>query len=88
VGSQRAVPAAEEQADYQGAEISTMPMYSPTKKMPPFHARVLDVITVGQLLLGFRLVERVTVGDGHAGNEEGGEAEELRDDEPQVLVLG
>src|SRR5690606_17675285 len=35
----------------------------------------------------FRLVERMPVGDRHAGDDEGTEAEELRDDEPQVLLL-
>ncbi|MND94711.1 hypothetical protein D3C80_869380 [compost metagenome] len=45
------------------------------------------MVTVGQFLFRFRLVERVTVSHGDASDEEGAEAEELRNDEPQVLGL-
>ncbi len=36
-----------------------------------FHPGIFDVVTVGQFLLGFRLVKRVTVAHGHAGDGEG-----------------
>ena len=42
------------------------------------------MVTVSQFLLGFRLVKRVTVAHRHAGDREGHEAEELRNDVPDV----
>jgi hypothetical protein len=42
----------------------------------PFHAGVFNVVTVGQFLFRFRLVERVTVSHGHASDKEGHETEE------------
>ena len=45
------------------------------------------MITVSQLLFGFRLVKRVTVTYRYARNRKGHEAEELRDDVPQMRLV-
>ena len=45
------------------------------------------MVTIGQFLLRFRLVERVTVTHRHAGDGESDEAEELRNDVPQMRLV-
>ena len=45
------------------------------------------MVTIGQFLLGFRLVKRVTVTDRHAGDSEGDKAEELRNHVPQMRLV-
>ena len=81
------MPAAEEQRHQQRRNQHDADVFA-DEEHAPFHPGIFNVITVGQFLLGFRLVEGVTVGHGYAGNEEGTEADELRNDVPQALVLG
>ena len=45
------------------------------------------MVTIGQFLLRFRLVERVTVTHRHAGDGESHEAEELWDNVPQMRLV-
>ena len=68
------MPATEEEG-HDERKRSARCRCTPHEEQTPFHAGVLDVITVGELLLGFRLVKRVAVGDGDPGKQEGDEAE-------------
>ena len=80
------MPAAEEQGRQQRRDQYDADVLA-DEEHAPFHPGVLDVVAVRQFLLRFRLVERVTVGHGDAGDDEGAEAEELRNDEPDVVDL-
>ena len=77
------MPATEEQGHYERGDQHYADVFAHEEETP-FHARVLDVITVGELLLGLRLVKRVTVGDGDAGKQEGNEAQYLGHHVPQA----
>src|SRR3990167_4547930 len=80
------VPTAEEQGYQQRRDGDDADVFT-DEEHAPFHPGIFDVVTVGQLLLSFRLVEGVTVSHRHAGDKEGTEAEELRNDEPEVFRL-
>ncbi|MNO94234.1 hypothetical protein D3C76_858520 [compost metagenome] len=80
------MPAAEEQGHQQRRDQDDADVLT-DEEHAPFHAGIFNVVTVGQFLFRFRLVERVTVSHGDASDEEGQETEDLRNDEPQVLRL-
>ena len=50
------------------------------------HAGVFGVETRGELVFGFRQVERQAVRFGESGDHEDEEADELRHDEPQIVL--
>ena len=81
------MPAAKEQGhnqrrDQHHADILT------NKEHAELHAGIFHMITIGQFLLGFRLIKRVAMGDRNPRDQEGTEAKKLRHDEPQAFLSG
>ena len=80
------MPATEEQGNHQcrnGDDADVLTHEEQTE----FHTGVFNVVTVGQFLLGFWLVKRVTVTHRHARDGKGDKTKELRNNVPDISLV-